>query len=120
MREKLENTVDYKELDQKYRKAKEKVSAMQGFYYHLAVYLIINAVLLILRPAVRTWGEARLEEATPDFINWVDLNILITPILWGIVLVVHYFVVFGLRIPFLRNWEKRKIAELMEKDQRSL
>jgi hypothetical protein len=37
---------------------------------------------------------------------------------WGIGLMSHWWGVFGSRIFFSRDWEERKIRELLEKEQR--
>lgn len=113
MREKQEN-FDKMDLAEKYRNAKNRVAAMQGFYHHLIVFIVMNSVLLLFRPFLNTWAGS-LKWADAEFLHWVDLNIILTPVIWGVVLLIHYLVVFGFAPAFLKRWEERKIARLLEK-----
>ncbi len=94
---------DYKEYD-KYIKAKKKVDEIKGFYIHLTVYLVVNAILII------------------PILKYSNGNISIwsfsTAFFWGIGLLYHAFSVFGKNAFFSEDWEERKIKELMEKDKR--
>lgn len=113
MKGKHENTVDMP-LAEKYRKAKSRVEAMQGFYYHLCVYILINGILLLFRPLFNTWAGSQ-PWAADELLHWADLNIILTPVLWGLVLFIHYLVVFGFKPAFLKRWEERQIARLLGK-----
>ena len=94
-----QNEIEYK----KYKKAKERVDMLKGFYYHLFSYI---GVILFL--AILNFTIDRLE--TPWFI-WVALS-------WGIGLLVHALVTFDWLSPYLgKDWEERKIKEFMEKDK---
>lgn len=83
----------------KYKKAKEKVECIKGFYSHLLAYMIVIPVL------------AYLNYVTTSF-PWV-----IFPALgWGLGLTAHGLQAFGY-LPFLgKDWEERKIREFMERD----
>ncbi len=89
-----------------YQKAKKRVEDEKGFYSHLTAYIIINISLLFINADL---GEA-------DFNNWFRWNQLLTPILWGIGLAIHGIRVFGKTPSFGKDWEERKIKELMDKD----
>lgn len=91
-----------------YRSALKKVRALKGFYGHLAVYLIINILLLY----VYTREEGLLE-------GLQDTSNYFTAFFWGIGLVAHGASVFLPNMIFGRNWEERKIRELLEKEKRS-
>ncbi len=90
----MENT----EQHQRYEQARRRVSCIKGFYNNLLAYLFVIPVL----------GWINLQ--TTDF-PWV-----VFPALgWGFGLLMHGMEAFGYN-PFLgRNWEARKIRELMEK-----
>ena len=91
----MENITDYK-----YKKAKERVECIKGFYSNLMAYMIIIPLL------------AYLNYITTSF-PWV----IFPAIGWGIGLVGHGMNAYDYN-PFLgRDWEQRKIKELMEKDQ---
>ncbi|MBQ0732684.1 2TM domain-containing protein [Aquimarina celericrescens] len=89
-----------------YEKAKKRVENEKGFYSHLTAYVIINIALLFINADL---GEA-------DLNDWFRWNLLLTPILWGIGLIVHGIYVFGKIPSFSKAWEERKIKELMDKD----
>ncbi len=99
------NTPHYKESPE-YRQALKKVKALKGFYGHLAGYLIVNLVILI----VSTREEGFVE-------GLQDLSNYFTAFFWGIGLLAHAAAVFMPNILFGREWEERKIKEFMEKEK---
>ncbi|MDX1602439.1 MAG: 2TM domain-containing protein [Salinimicrobium sediminis] len=101
------NTPLYKE-DPEYRRAVKRVKALKGFYGHLAGYLIVNLVILI----VSTREEGLLE-------GLQDLSNYFTAFFWGIGLLAHAAAVFMPNILFGREWEERKIKEFMEKEKQN-
>lgn len=85
--------------DYRYRKAKEKVENIKGFYGNLTAYIIVIALL------------ALLNFYTTSF-PWV----IFPAIGWGLGVMAHGFSAFGY-MPFLgSDWEERKIKEFMEND----
>lgn len=85
--------------EKRYLKAKERVDQIKGFYGNLISYCIVIPFL---------WW---LNYRTTDFL-WA----IFPTFGWGIGLFFHGMEAFGYN-PFLgRNWEDRKIRELMEKD----
>ena len=84
----------------KYKKAKEQVECIKGFYTHLMVYVIVISVL------------AYFNYTTTSF-PWA----LFPALGWGIGLAAHGLRAFGY-LPFLgKDWEERKIKEFMERDE---
>jgi hypothetical protein len=81
---------------------RSRVQAMRGFYTHLLLYLLINLTLLIVNTVrnPETW--------------WFQY----TALGWGVGLLSHWWGVFGARIFFSREWEERKIRDLLEKEKR--
>ncbi|NNE32312.1 MAG: 2TM domain-containing protein [Winogradskyella sp.] len=92
---------DYRE-EEAYLRAKKKVDAIVGFYWHLAVYIIVNLFLIILIGVNAGFGGFG-PYATATF--------------WGIGLLFHFLGVFGPNFFFGRNWEDKKIEEFMEKER---
>lgn len=89
------------------RAAKKRVRDLKGFYTHLLVYVVINLFIL----AVQIKGEPLLEGLSqPE--NYY------TAFFWGIGVVAHALSVFGSSFFLGRDWEERKIKELMEKEKR--
>ncbi len=97
---------------QRYEKAKERVDKEKGFYSHLTTYIIINIVIIIINTNFNFSGFDH-----SDLGDWVSWNVLATPILWGIGLLFHGISVFGKIPSFGKQWEERKIKELMDKDK---
>ena len=86
------------EQEMTYQKAKERVTALRGFYRHLSVYVFVNLGLFLINMTM-----------SPENL-W-----FIWPLMgWGIAIVLHALRVFG--GAFGSNWEERKIAELMKRE----
>ena len=82
-----------------YNKAKEQVACIKSFYTHLMIYVIVIGAL------------AFLNYSTTSFV-WV----LFPAIGWGLGLLSHGLRAFDYNFLFGKNWEERKIKELMERD----
>jgi hypothetical protein len=86
--------------DERYQRAKARVDQLRGFYIHAAIYVAVNilviAINLLASPAV-LW------------FYWPMVG-------WGIGLAAHAAVVYGVGGRWGREWEERKIRELMERD----
>lgn len=89
------------ENELRYKRAKEHVKKIKGFYVHATVYVLVN--LFIIAGNVQS-GQ-----------SLTDINIYWTAILWGIGLLAHGIAVFLPNIYFGHDWEERKIRELMDK-----
>lgn len=87
-----------------YLRAKKRVDTIIGFYWHLAVYVVVN-VFLILIIALNT-GQ-----------GFSGFGPYATAVFWGIGLFFHFIAVFGFNFLFGKNWEERKMKEFMEKEQ---
>ncbi|RKS02007.1 MULTISPECIES: 2TM domain-containing protein [unclassified Flavobacterium] len=90
----------------KYQEAVKRVKKIKGFYTHAAVYVVINIILLIVNVQNSSEGIFRWENVT-------------TPLFWGIGLVAHGFSVFMPTMIFGKDWEAKKIKELMEKEKKN-
>lgn len=82
----------------KYKRAKERVAALRGFYVHLGVYVLVNLLLFLINIT-----------ASPDslWFFWPLLG-------WGLAVVLHALSVFGSGFLFGAAWEEKKIREIME------
>jgi hypothetical protein len=88
------------EDQERYERAKRRVEEIKGFYSHLAVYVLVNAFLVILN-VMTSPGEY--------WFKWPLFG-------WGIGLVVHGISVFGFGRFLGPDWEDRKIREIMGRD----
>ncbi|WP_394773977.1 2TM domain-containing protein [Flavobacterium sp.] len=104
---------DYKQelsTDESYNIAFKKVKRIKGFYSHLRVFVIVNAIILIANFSRNyTWNNVEIR----GFENWQSYSTLFY---WGIALLIHAFTVFGPDIFFNRDWEQKKIQKFMDKD----
>lgn len=90
--------------EEAYLRAKKKVDAIVGFYWHLAVYVIVNLFLIILVGVNSNQG-------------FTGFGTYATAVFWGIGLAFHFLGVFGPNFLFGKNWERKKIEEFMEKER---
>jgi hypothetical protein len=98
---KMENTTIATTQDQdRYQRAKARVAALRGFYSHLMVYMLVNGGLLLLN---------LLESRGGHWWQWPAF-------FWGIGLAAHAASVFVCPGFLNKEWEERKIRELMAKD----
>ncbi len=88
------------ENQEAYRKAKRRVEAKFGFYWHLSVYLVVMTVLIIVN--LTTWSEYL-------WFKWPLFG-------WGIGLFFHGLAVFRLSSGRLAAMKERMIQKEMEKD----
>jgi uncharacterized integral membrane protein len=90
----------------RYEEAVKKVKKLKGFYTHALVYLVINIIIVIANVQNYEPGE-----------SFFQFKTFMTAFFWGIGLLAHAMSTF---IPYLilgKDWEERKIKELMEKEQ---
>ena len=84
----------------RYAKAKKRVEEIRNFWLFVLAYLSIIALLQFTNVAEK-W--LHFEEIYTDF--WI--------ILQGIFLVAYAIYLY---VPYFRNWENRKISDLMNKE----
>lgn len=92
--------------EDKYLRAKKKVKKMHGFYVHLMVYIVINLMLAI---------PAGIHGGLKGFLEPLST----TGLFWGIGLFFHWYSVFGMDLFLGKNWEDKKIKELMDKEKKN-
>ena len=109
------NMKDSKETN--YDRAKKKVESIKGFYSHLKAFIIIILIIILIRTGVIP--IIQIGETDMDFQRWLDWNIYLTPVLWGIVLIIHGLYVFRGKISFLKRWEDRKMNEFMQEEEKN-
>jgi hypothetical protein len=83
---------------EKLARAKQQVNALMGFYIHLAVFVVVMALLLVINVA-----------ASPIWwVQWPFLG-------WGIGVLAHAFAVFGQTPDFVAGWRLRKIKQFKDR-----
>jgi uncharacterized integral membrane protein len=91
----------------RYEDAVKKVKKLKGFYTHAIVYLVINIMLVIVNVQNLEPGE-----------SYFQFKNFITAFFWGIGLLAH---AMGTFIPYFilgKDWEERKINQLMEQERK--
>lgn len=109
---------------EKLRRAKKHVKRLRKFYRHLRVYLVVNAILLILKLKLLLFFTAQSGAAYNELENWLAWNTVATPLLWGIGLGIHAWLVFkkrnltweAIKPEALRQWETKKAAKFMQEE----
>lgn len=99
--------------EQNYIRAKKRVKDIKGFYIHLIVYLLVNLFLSgIIVYGLMQSGDT-FTEALTNFGTYSTL------FFWGIGMFFHWLGVFGFKsLGFGKDWEDRKIQELMDKEDK--
>ena len=85
-------------------RAQKRIKKIKGFYIHLVVYLVINVLLVATNTLEYGW-------------NGFKSTVLSTSLFWGIGLFFHWYATFGKHILFSKEWEKRKIQEILDQDR---
>lgn len=99
----------------KLRKALKRVEELKGFYQHLIVFIIINLILFIIRGNVLEFFMNTSSDK--NLVQWVDWNILIVPIFWGIGLVFHAAKVFQYKFGFIKKWEQKQLQKFIREEE---
>ena len=98
--------------EREYIAAKKKVKEIKGFYIHFLVYVLGN----IFISGVIVFGLTRGDERTFfDIIS--NFGVYSTWVFWGIGVLFHWIGVFEIVSFVGKDWEDKKIKELMEKEQ---
>jgi hypothetical protein len=91
----------------RYEDAVKRVKKIKGFYTHAMVYVVINILFIV----------ANIQNLEPGE-SYFQFKNFFTAFFWGIGLLAHAMATF---VPYYfilgKDWEERKIKELMEKEQ---
>ena len=93
----------------KYQMAAKRVKDLKGFYTHLFVYLAVNILLFVIN-----YSEL------PNGASIWSWQIWLTPVLWGLGIITHTMNVFVPGFIFSKNWEERKVRELIERENNNI
>lgn len=93
-------------FDERYQAAEKRVKRIKGFYTHLLAYVAVNIMIVFLNISNLKAGE-----------SYFQFENFFTAFFWGIGLLAHGVSVFGHHLIFGKEWEEKKIKELMNKDK---
>lgn len=92
------------ETSWEYERAADQVKKEKAFYIHAAVYLLVNIFIL--------FNNVVLDHE--PLLNWENFYL---PFFWGIGLAIQGCTVFFPDFLLGKDWEEKKIRELMKKDK---
>ena len=92
---------NYAEAD-RYYEAQKKVAEIKKFYQHLTVYLLCNPIVIVVNLMT-----------SPGYLCfiWSLMG-------WGIAIVLHGLKAFEFSPFYNKEWEERKIREILEKENK--
>lgn len=99
---------------EKFEKARKRVRKIRGFYRHLFVFLLVNAIMYIVKDDVTSLAIEASGIQEIGFANYLHWQFWSITISWGIVLLIQGLTLFGR--PLIANWEQRKIQKYMDKE----
>ncbi len=94
----------YNSEELRYQQAAKRVKKIKGFYMHLLVFVFVNIFIYV----------ANVRASHGDYLALRNFS---TAFFWGIGLAAHGFSVFMPAFILSKEWEDRKINELMEKEK---
>lgn len=92
-------------------RAKSHVEKLRRFYAHLTIYIVLNVIVSAFKIVRNLRNGETFNEAV------FDLSFSGIWLIWGIVLAIHAFSVFGLPLILGDNWEEEKIKQYMDEDK---
>lgn len=87
----------------KYLEAAKRVKRLKGFYIHAVVYVLVNLFIVV--------QNVKSGSALSNLDNYW------TAIFWGVGLLGHGMSIFLPNMIMGKDWEERKIRELMDKNK---
>ncbi len=88
--------------ENKYLRAKERVDGLKKFYGNLVSYVLVISLLAF----INYWNN-----------QWSYMWFLWAAFGWGIGIIFHAIGTFNLNPFFGKDWEERKIKEIMREDE---
>ncbi len=100
-----------------YERALRYIGEIKEFYQHLIVYAIFLIAWLVFKNQIIEFVVTNSSNTDSGFLNWLTINVSLVPILWGIGLIFQFLYLNRFKLSFFKNWEEKKIKELIEKNQ---
>ncbi|MCX2680235.1 2TM domain-containing protein [Galbibacter sp. EGI 63066] len=100
--------MSYTEEQDKYKKARKRVQELKEFYWHLAIFIIINSHIFV---------NVYIDTARKGESFW-HYTTFITFFSWGVGLAVHAWCALWKHRLFSKKWEQKMIDRFMQKEAR--
>ncbi|MEM9649550.1 MAG: 2TM domain-containing protein [Bacteroidota bacterium] len=97
-------------------RAKKRVRQIRGFYTHLAVFLVFNVIMYAVKDSTMALiiEESGIHEVGfENYLHWQFWTITLS---WAAIILIQGLKLYGR--PLIANWEKRKIQEYMQRDDK--
>lgn len=104
---------------EKYKRAQEKVRKIRGFHSHFIAFIIVNIIIFIIKTNIYRVLSNTLDTVDFNFGSWLNWNFGITVILWALVLLIHGLYVHDFKLKIIKEWEERKIRQIIEKENKN-
>lgn len=102
---------DYLE-EERFLQAQKRIKNIKGFYTHLLIYLIAIIIWILILVNLNEVSNSL------QYGFWgMGYGLVAMALFWGVGIVFHWFQVFGKEFIFSKDWEKRKVKELMDNDK---
>ncbi|TDP02337.1 2TM domain-containing protein [Flavobacterium sp. 245] len=85
---------------ERYLEVQKRVKELREFYEHLTVFILVNPILIVVNLMT-----------SPGYL-WFVWSLLG----WGFAIVMHALKAFRISPAFSKEWEERKIREILEKE----
>ena len=102
-----------KSKEERYQKAKKRISELKEFYVHLSAYILVNIFLSTMQIIDGITEDKSFSEI------FSDMGIYGVWLMWGIGICFHALNVFGSNALLGKNWEERKLKEIMDKESQN-
>lgn len=105
------------------KKAEKRLEKVKNFYRHFIVYIAINIILF--GAIVTLYNQLGWQEIEDEnFQYWYKINLISTPLIWGLGVLIHGLVVFnsfkfskkGFILNFVKKWEERQIQKYLDSE----
>ncbi|MCW3160678.1 2TM domain-containing protein [Chryseobacterium oryctis] len=93
--------------DIRYKEAEKRVKKIKSFYMSVIIYVFVNIFILFLN-----YKALKAEQTI-----W-ELKYFALPFFWGMGLLIYGMVVFIPGFFLGKNWEERKVKQLMEDENK--
>ena len=94
-----------------YLSAKKRITELKEFYIHFCVYVVVNIFLSVAQIVDGITEDKSFTEI------FSDMGIYGVWLMWGIGIGIHALKVFGSNAVLGKNWEDKKMKELMNQNK---
>lgn len=102
---------------ERWRSAKKRVTELKDFHNHVVFLIGFTILLYSLKGGVLEVISQRNPEMEEGFLVWLDYNFMLTPVIWGVGILIHGLYAYRHKWRLVAGWEEKHIRKLLESDQ---